>query len=75
MRKILNYETKKEMPNQQALGAFNSAVAKTNKVIESGNTGGETRAQILAYFRVSAKERGRRSREAFDNYNEGKLYR
>ena len=75
MRAILVNEICKEKPNASAFGAFNKAVQQTNKVIKNGNTDGQTRAQILAYFKVSAKERAKKSRDSFDNYNNTKYGR
>ena len=66
MRTLLLNEIKNEKPNSSALGGFNSALAQTNRVMENGLNGGETREQVLAYFKVNAKERSRRSKEAFD---------
>ena len=66
MRNILVNEICKEKPNASAFGAFNKAVQQTNKVIKNGNTDGQTRAQILAYFKVPSKERQKRSIEAFN---------
>ena len=75
MRVILLSEIKMERANASAFGAFNKAVQMTNKVIKNGNTGGETRAQRLAYLKVSAKERAKKSRDSFDNYNNTKYGR
>lgn len=48
------------------MGAFNLAVTQTNKVMKNGDNDGQTREQVLAYFKIPAEERGRRSIDAFN---------